>query len=166
VELNTRFAAGDNVELYADVSYNDAHYTSFLNGPCTVAQSLVSNPCVQDLSGKPRPYAPKWSGTVGANLSVPIGSNVLTFDPSVSFTSRYQQQANNDPFFEQEGYAKLDARLGFGATDRRWEIALIGKNLTDKITASVRNNVATTPGSTWALAEMGRSIAVQVSLKH
>ncbi|WP_067734611.1 TonB-dependent receptor [Novosphingobium naphthalenivorans] len=165
VELNTQFRLSDAVRFHADVSYIDAYYTRFPDGPCTLAQTLVNKSCVQDLSGKKRPYAPDWSGSAGIDISLPVGPNVLTFDPSVSFSSSFVEQASNDPLFMQDGYAKLDARLGYGDADGRWELAVIGKNLTDKITSAVRNNVGTSPGTIWALPEMGRSVAVQASIK-
>lgn len=167
IELSSRLEASPMVTLYTDIAYLDSEFSAFTNGPCTVIQGLTIPNCVQDLSGKSRPYAPEWSGSAGMNFTIPVtGDNVITFDPSVHFTSSYAQQANNDPLFDQPGYAKIDARLGYGSDDGRWEIALIGKNLTDKITASVRNNVATTPGTIWAVPEIGRSFALQLTLKN
>lgn len=153
------------IGLSADLAYLDAKYTSFPNGPCRPAQVLASPVCQQDLSGQRRQFAPKYNGNVSLNVAVPVGDNVVSFDPSLFFTSKYSQQVNNDPIFFQSGYAKVDARLAYGAADKRWEVAVIGKNLTDKTTASFRNSLQNF-GSVFALVERGRSVAIQLSLRH
>ena len=40
---------------------------------------------------------------------------------------------NGAPGSKQPSYAKLDARLAIGSTDGRWEVALVGRNLTDEL---------------------------------
>ena len=65
----------------------------------------------------------------------------------------------------QSGYAKLDARVAFGRSDGLWELAIIGKNLTNKITASYRQTIVA-PGSFQALADPRRSVGLQVTYRH
>ena len=36
------------------------------------------------------------------------------------------------PVEKEEGYTVLNARIGYGAQDGRWEVALFGDNLSDK----------------------------------
>ena len=49
-----------------------------------------------------------------------------------SFSSSYIAAANHDPRTYQGSYAKLGARIALGQIDNRWEVALIGRNLTDQ----------------------------------
>ena len=42
-----------------------------------------------------------------------------------------------DPNQTQDSYAKFNARLAVGDPSRRWEIALLGKNLFDERTVSM-----------------------------
>jgi hypothetical protein len=42
-----------------------------------------------------------------------------------------------DPNQVQGSYAKFDARIALGATSRRWEVALLARNLFDKRTVSM-----------------------------
>jgi hypothetical protein len=84
----------------------------------------------------------------------------------VYFTSAYFQQASIDPLTLQGGYAKYDLRLGIGPGDEAWEIALLGKNLADKITGSFRNNIPTSPGTIYALPDPPRTIALQASIRR
>jgi len=165
VELGASLKVSSLLTLNADVAYLNAKYRDFPNGACTSLQSLVAG-CLQNLSGKSRPFAPKFSGNVGASLVVPVRNLELRVDPSLYFTSRYFQQSTADPLLAQDGYAKVDLRVAIGAPGRRWELAVIGKNLTNKRTASFRTTFAATQGSVYALTDRDRSVAVQFSMRR
>lgn len=167
IEFGSTLKVGRMLSFSADVAYLDSRFRNYPNGGCTVLQTLAKGlACSQDLSGKRRPFAPEFSGNVGASLSVPAGDYRVRIDPSVYFVTDYNQQAGNDPLYVQKGYAKADLRIGFGPADGRWEVAAIGKNLTDKQTASFRSGVTASPGSVIAFAERGRSVALQFTIKH
>lgn len=167
IEFGSTLRVSPNLSFSADVAYLDSRFRNYPNGGCTVLQTLTQGlACSQDLSGKRRPFAPEFSGNVGASLSVPAGDYQVRFDPSVYFVTAYNQQAGNDPLYVQKGYAKADLRVGFGPADGRWEVAAIGKNLTDKQTASFRSGVTASSGSVIAFAERGRSVALQFTIKR
>lgn len=148
-----------------DLAYLDSTYLNYRGAPCTILQSLTPN-CTQDLSGKQRSFAPKYSGNLSADLTVPIESrNEVRFSPSLYFTSRYFQQPNGDPLTSQDGYIKYDARVSFGPKDRAWEFAVIGKNLSDKKTGSFRQPLGTSPGGYYILSERPRAVILQFSIK-
>ncbi|MBO9380762.1 TonB-dependent receptor [Sphingomonas histidinilytica] len=155
----------NSLALHADVAYLDAKYRNYTNGSCTVLGSLTPG-CIQDMSGKARGFSPKLSGSVSLNYNLALRDDLdLRIDPVVYFSSRYFQSATADPLLEQSGYAKVDLRVGIGPEDRKWEFAVIGKNLTDRKTASFRNQFAGAPGSVWLTPERPRSIAFQASAK-
>lgn len=166
IELGLTARLSPALSLNADLSYLDAYYRHYPNAPCTILQSLAASPCTQDMSGARRAYSPKYSGTVGASLTVPVGDLELRVDPSLYFSTRYYQQATADPLTEQAGFAKVDLRMGVGPADRRWEFAVIGKNLTDRDTASFRNNIPTSPGTIYALSDRPFSVAFQFSIRQ
>ncbi len=167
VEFGVNYRVSPIVTFSADLAYLDSSYKNFPNGACTVFQTL-SKPvgCVQDLSGKQRPFSPKYSGNVAASIAIPFDDYRLTFDPSAYFTSKYFQQGNGDSLYVQKGYTKFDLRVGFGAGDGQWTIAAIGRNLSDKQTAGFRSGVPASPGSVIAFPDRGRSFAVQLTLKN
>jgi iron complex outermembrane recepter protein len=153
--------------LRADVGYLDAVYRAFPDGPCTAYQQLTRPaPCIQDLSGKRKAFAPTWSGSLGATLTASVGNINLRAEPLLYFTSSYYGQATADPELLQKGYAKFDLRLAAASDDGGREIALIGRNLTDKATASYRNSLPTSPGASFALVERPRSVAIQVLVRR
>lgn len=61
----------------------------------------------------------------------------------------------------QDGYSKFNARIAIGNQDDTWEIAVVGKNLTDKFTRSFANDTPLTAGTFQTLLDRPRSIAVQ-----
>jgi len=130
VELDLRFAASETLLLGASVAFQDVKYDSFVNGTCSVESGLAS-PC--DQSGQPLPLAADHSGNVYANLTLPI-SGALNFvaNLSVSFSDSYYTSTANDPIGEQSSYEKIDARIGIEASDQRWSVAVVGRNLGDE----------------------------------
>jgi iron complex outermembrane receptor protein len=164
VELGASLRVSDNLNLHGEMAYLDSHYVSYKNAPCTVLGNLTPR-CIQDLSGKKRPFAPKWSGSVGLTLTKPLQDAQITIDPVLNFSSRYHQQTF-DPLFDQPGYAKIDLRFAVGKKDRGWELAVIGRNLTDEATAAFRNQIPTSPGTIIGIADRGRSVAIQFTIQR
>jgi len=162
--FSSRPAQGLNIGF--DLAYNNAVYTDYTSAPCTVLQSINNSTCVQDLSGKPRAFAPKWTGNLNVDWSFPI-SGSLSLDLGISpyFTSKFYQQPLADDLLRQPGYAKLDARIAVVST-HGWTVSLLGKNLTNKTTASFRQVLPGSPGSIQALVDQPRTIGLQLSWEH
>ena len=171
VELGVTFRASPLATLRADLAYLDSHYENFRNAPCKSA-AIVAGTCGtvsiggQDMSGQARPYSPDWSGSAGVSFNIPMGENLLRIDPSVYFSSAFFMNAAADPLLRQGGFTKFDLRLGYGPEDTSWEVALVGKNLSDKETVGVMLEVPGSPGSVSGFPERGRAIAVQFSLRN
>lgn len=169
IELGANWRVSRAFSINADVSYLDASYRSYPAGACTMAQQATTpsgQNCIQDLSGKARPFAPDWSGNVGANLNIGLdGDNELRINPSVYFSSGFFQTASADPVLRQDAFAKVDLRAAVGPADQRWEFAIIGKNLTDRTTASFRNALSSAPGSYFGLTERPRTVSFQFTIK-
>lgn len=165
VELSLNWKATSHVVFNADVAYLDATYEDYPNAPCTVLQGNTVPNCTQDLSGGRRAFAPEYSGNIGARVTVPLGASFeARIDPSVYFTSEYFQIATSDPLLRQAGYTKYDLRLALAPVSGPWEVALVGKNLGDKLTASYRNTPPGAFGTIYGLPDPARSIAVQFTL--
>jgi outer membrane receptor protein involved in Fe transport len=171
VEFDGSWRLVPGLTLSAGLAYLDAKYRSFPNAPCNSLGTRLGAAagCVngsQDLAGSRRAYAPRFSGNVSLNAEIPVGDNVVRLNPYLYFTSRFFESSTADYLIAQDGYAKVDMRIGFGPEDRAWEIAAIGKNLTDKATAGFRQTVSSALGSVSALADRPRSVAVQLSIRH
>jgi iron complex outermembrane recepter protein len=121
------------------VSYLDATYTDFPGAACTFRQPPPCAQATNNIAGYPIPFSSKWSGQLRFDYSQPIsGTLELGLDGTVDYRSEYyiDQGVYNPNFGLQESYAKYNARVAIGSADDRWSVALVGKNLTDEITAT------------------------------
>jgi iron complex outermembrane receptor protein len=137
----------EGLVLRAAVNYNHARFTNFPNAPCGNGQ-LIAEGCnqlfnpttgrysAQDLSGHPLPRAPDWILNGGFDYNRPVGADMtLSIGGNVTYTDDFFQALLTDPNFIQKAYAKVGASVALKGRDDAWEVALIGNNLTDKITA-------------------------------
>jgi iron complex outermembrane recepter protein len=151
VDLDVSYspAAVDGLTLTAAVNYNHARYDSFPNAPCgnnqTISQGCnqLLNPATgrytsQDLSGRRLVRAPEWSSYVGIDHQLNLANNmVLGMGAGANYTSEYSTTLVDLPGFQQDAYVKIDANVSLKRNDNKWEVALIGRNLTDETTRAV-----------------------------
>ena len=158
VELEMRWVISSEVRVSADITYLDSYYDSFKNGQPTTLQKYCTGldltqytatpQCANfpfpvqantfDRTGQQTSFAPRWSGSVTASHNTRLSHGyIFTTEFSPYFTSHYwSTDIPQDDFFSPYGsYVRLDARLGLESEDGRWQVALIGKNLTDRIIA-------------------------------
>ncbi len=82
------------------------------------------------------------------------------------FTGDYNSSQNLDPSQEQDAYVKTNIRLSIADVVGGWEVALLGKNITDETVISYSND---TPLSSnifgsighYGFVEAPRSFAIQ-----
>lgn len=144
IELDGRWLVANGLTLSGSLGYLDFNFDKFPNSQCYFGQTPDSAeyPGLCDLSGKTREFAPKFQGTVSADYAQPIGDNMewrLTGD--VIFSDSYYVSPTLDPNLEQDAYAKLNLRLALGSQDGMWEVALVGKNLTDEVVSTFGNQL-------------------------
>lgn len=146
----------DGLTLRGALTYNKARYDNYV-GQCfggqTIAQgcNLVPNGGVftsQDYSGRAPPKAPEWAGRIGGTYEFPISSSLRAqLSSDVSYTSKYNFTDTLRPDSVQDAYAKWDAAVRLINEERGWEVALIGKNLTDELVANTANDIPFTGGT-------------------
>lgn len=131
-EADGRLAINDYLTLSGAVAYLDFEFQDFEQGQCYYQQTPGPGGFC-DYSGERNALSPEWTGNVGLDFRMPVGSG-MTFGASVTadFSSSFVASANLDPRTEQDSFTKLGARVSVGSEDGRWEVALIGRNLTDE----------------------------------
>jgi iron complex outermembrane receptor protein len=169
--------------LRGTLAYNRARYRNFPNAPCWGGQTpaegctIVNARPIQDLSGKATGLAPKWTAALEANYQRDVGANlVFGLSANLRYSSSYFAQPFANPRSVQDSYATLDAALRLRTKDARWELALIGKNLTDKYVSYFMGDVPSTGANTGlpnalrsdlsSAPNQPRTIAVQVTWKY
>ena len=175
IELDGRWLVASGLTLSGSLGFLDFTYDKFPNSQCYFGQTPDSstNPGLCDLKGKNREFAPEFQGTISADYTQPMGENLewrITGD--VNFSDSYFTSPTLDPNLEQDAYAKLNLRLAMGSQDGMWEVALVGKNLTDESIATFGNQLpvsTTLTGGTgtayYSFFERPRSIALQGTMR-
>ncbi|MBI1179929.1 MAG: TonB-dependent receptor plug domain-containing protein [Alphaproteobacteria bacterium] len=143
VELNVDWApkSAPGLRMHTSMAYNNARYKDFI-GPCWAGQR-PSEGCdmvgpapasvpQQDLSGKPRSMAPKFVVGLGADYEVDLGQGLLLgLSMDAQYSSKYWATVFANPYDIQGDYVLLNAAVRLGGDDDSWQVAVIGKNLTN-----------------------------------
>jgi outer membrane receptor protein involved in Fe transport len=157
IDLSGSFAVSDGFNLRGNVAYNEAKYRNYI-GLCYTGQTIAegcdqdfntstANFRSQDFDGRTAPRAPRWSGRFGGSFEQPVSDN-LTFslDGDMSFSSKYYYMDTLRPDGVQKGFTRYDAGIRLRNEEKGWEVALIGRNLTNKLVATGGQDV-TSQGS-------------------
>ena len=154
----------EGLTLNAAVNYTHARFNVLNNVPCYGGQTIAAgcnqqfvasanqatpaagavlvngvygNYFAQDLSGTSFIRAPKWNGNFGFDYELPVGTAMkLIFSNNNYFTSKFLTYPGRLASFSQKSYIKEDASLTLQGPDNRWEVAVIGKNLSKRFTSN------------------------------
>jgi iron complex outermembrane receptor protein len=113
--------------------------------------------------------APKWSGIASANYQTELSDSLrLSADASAEFrTKLYFQDALNSTVPPTKSFVKLGARIGIEHRDSGIEVALIGRNLTNRRVPNYGTGLfPSIPGAYLASSEPPRTIALQISIRN
>nr|WP_087573248.1 TonB-dependent receptor [Sphingomonas sp. CDS-1] len=131
----------EGFSLSAAAAYTHARYKVFTT-QCYRGQTIAEE-CnlaliggaytLQSLAGEQIVRSPDWTGHAGANYEAPLGDALrLGLSADVTYSSGFYTNAVNAPGTRQDGYWLLDASARLMSGDERWELGMIGRNLTNK----------------------------------
>ncbi|WCT74461.1 TonB-dependent receptor [Sphingomonas naphthae] len=165
VEVEGRWRVISGLTTGLSLTLLDSKFTDYRNAGGNALDVQQGRPFV-DLTGVRTRYAPKYSGNYTLDYLAPITSGLkMRLNGSAFFTDRYNFSNNNDPFLTQGKYVRLGAILGITDTDERWEVSLVGKNLTNRLIRVFGTNLAQSRGSYLIGTDEPRSIALQANLR-
>ena len=152
IEADFSWLILENLQLDASLALLDAEYDEFPNGPCTALAQATNPECATsgaDLSGEDLLRAPAWSANLGINYIVPLPALEarLTFAADVLLSDSYFVNIDLDPAEEQDSYALLNARIILVSENQGWELAFIGRNLSDEEVLTGGADVPLQPGA-------------------
>ncbi|RIA37951.1 iron complex outermembrane receptor protein [Hephaestia caeni] len=149
------------------IGYLDAKYDDFPGALCLYRQTAPAANCLENIGGTRIPRAPKWSASGGLDLDQPVGGNLhVTGNFTVSYRSGIFLDDNLNPASYQSGFAKIDARLGIGTLNGGWDVALVGQNLTNKLTSSYALGTPFAVNTESFSIDPPRVIGLQLRLKY
>lgn len=201
VELDFEYAPRsiDGFKVHGSINYNKARYGDAPGAPCYAGQtraagcnlvyvpstgaSVPFNPAIQtvanrqNLNGLPTANAPEWTGTLGVSYETPI-SDKLNFGLTVDsrYSDHYLASAFGNPFTRQNSYVTLDASARISTADKRWTLAVIGKNLSNRWYATGGTDAPNTGAGTGTtsgviadqigFASLPRTVQVEISFHY
>ena len=176
VEYAPKSIAG--LVVHAQGAYNESHYGEFIapcspaglsyEEGCTEKRIVnadgsytFSSNCgtaavtcdFMNVSGRPTALAPTWTGSVQVDYNRAIG-NGLVAGLSSNFRLSSSYVANGFPsgvaqrVDRQSAYGMIDAALRVGSEANDWQVALIGRNLTDTFVAVGTQGLPLSGGTT------------------
>jgi iron complex outermembrane receptor protein len=153
------------LSLRGDLAYNPTRYDNFRKAPCypgqtqaqgcnliaatgaVVTPTQVGN--AQDLTGHRLHVAPEWSASVGGSYRHVLGNGMSAeLSTDAAYTSSYFGNSTQEPASRQDSFWRLNAGLSVRGADDRWEVDLIGTNLTNVLRATSTYVLVGTGGRT------------------
>ncbi|MEH6551129.1 MAG: TonB-dependent receptor [Pseudomonadales bacterium] len=178
IELDGRWAATDNLTLAGSVAYLDFEYDSFPNSQCAFDQASDYAPGEEyaglcDATGKRKEYTPETRALISADWNQPIGESLeIRAGLDLNYVSKYLYAATLDERTQQDAHTLVGARISLGNQQGTWEVALIGRNLTDETVLNFGGNTplaGTLTGGTgnsyYAFTSRPRNIALQATYR-
>ncbi len=135
IELDGRMALTENLMLAGGLAFLDFEFQDHQLGTC-IQDQTPDNPnginC--DYSGKTNQYVADYSGNLMLAYERALGNSLmLRANVDVIFTDEYHPSPNMDNRIKQDAYETYNGRIALSAIDGEWEVALLGKNLTDEL---------------------------------
>lgn len=163
----------DGLSLHGALAYSRGRYLEYL-APCHQGQTqpdcrMMFNPIFgttglqQDLSGTQLARAPEWAGNAGFTYETPVSSRLkLGLSGDMNFSSAYFTNGTSSPGGRQQAYQVYDAAIRLMDEDAGWEVAVIGKNLSDEyyfVNGPDNPFTGTSPGSAPGTGRLADTVA-------
>ena len=171
LEVDGRWAVSDQLTLTGSAAYLDFNYDKFPNSQCYFGQVPNSPdfPGLCDVAGERKEYTPEFQANIGVAWSDTVADNLLmSASLDLSYVGDYIYTPNLDPRTEQDAYTLVNARVALSNSGGDWEVALIGRNLTDETVINFGGNTplaGTLTGdagnSYYAFVNRPRNVALQ-----
>ena len=157
IELDGRWSLTDHWLLSGSIGFMDFKFKDYPNGLCTGEQQLAAaqsgtgangeavaqgTDCSADFSGFTNQYVADYSGSLSLAYEHDLFDSLL-FRGSLDmiFSDDYNPAQNLDSKVQQDAYQKFNMRLAISDIDGTWEVALLGRNITDEEILSYANDV-------------------------
>ncbi len=170
IEVDGRFLVSENLTLSASLAWLDFEFKEFPNGQCVQGQVPDSGTHC-NYRGKSNQYVAEWSGNLSADYRRAL-TDGLEFRSTIDliYSADYNPSQNLDARVEQSSYTKVNARIALAGIQTAWEVALVGKNLTDEKIVTYANDAPLAYNFFGTVAHYGileapRTVALQASYR-
>ncbi len=115
-EFNAKPIDGLTLSLSGGYVHTKLYNVPNAGGPATAADREMA-------------LAPSWTVNGRIRYEVPIGANELGFQLDANARDSFYNNPGNDSAAEIPRFAEVNGRIDLTGEDRRWNLALVGKNL-------------------------------------
>ena len=127
VELEITAKPASGLQLSLSGAYLDATYDRYVTARSTAPNLPL------DLSGNTLNFAPKWMFTPALSYNTELSNGWhARFNIDYRWQSRIYFSAFNDQPYSQSSYGLLGGEVAIATPGKNWELALYGRNLTNK----------------------------------
>lgn len=174
LEADARFAISRKLTARGSLALTDFQFKDYPDGQCYPGQTTdITDPVLGlcDLSGKTNQLVADVSGTLALDYRTNLTSDLeLTMSADMFYTGDYFAAPTLDPALKQDAYAKINARIGIASEKGGWDLAVLGKNLTDQKPMTYADATPLAYGvfgtiNNFVLFGEGRTFAVQARKK-
>jgi outer membrane receptor protein involved in Fe transport len=172
IEVETRWAATDNLILGANLAYLDATYGEFKEAPCTAIQLDANTQCgvdgptnvlntFNDLDGENTLYASDYSASVTWDFVYPLSSMDAFVSGEANYRSKFFSNGDNDPLDQVDSFTKVNLRVG--VRTESWELTAYSRNVFDEAAISQSFDVPVLAGSHAYVMDEGRVLGLRAA---
>jgi len=120
IEVETIIKPFQGLTLTGNVGYLDAKYDDVGAATGVSTNSLVLR-------------SPRWNYNIGATYEAPVGNGSVLGNVSFSYRSSQSTASTDTNSLVVPAYGLLNARLEYKAPNKKWSIAVLATNLTNKL---------------------------------
>jgi iron complex outermembrane receptor protein len=139
VELDANIKVDKHFSFYGSAAYTDAKYVTFTNAPLPLEETGHTEGGLQvafkDISGGQLPGVSKWATSIGGEFTTSANflrqAGLFFFAVDTYYRSDFSSSASPSAYLNIDGYALVNARTGFRATEGV-SISLWARNLFNK----------------------------------
>ncbi len=149
----------DGLTITGAINHNNANYSDDFFALCNTVQvstgtcpfdldpDPMSGPTFQNLNGESLSQAPDWAGNLGFTYENSFNDKLgYRFGLNWVYSDSFIGHPNNDPRAVTDSFSMLHGNFNLYNDDSGWEIALIGRNLTDEnVVFSYNDQVLSAP---------------------
>jgi len=167
LEMDGRWMATENLIISSGLAYLDFEWTDYDEAPCpsvgiSTPNSSGSGNC--SFAGMENMQTPEWTFNLSANHTYSLGDNLeLRTTLDANFKDNHYTSGNLDERQEQRAATVWNMRMGLASTDEVWQVAFVGKNLSDQRIMSYGTNISLSGGGVSTELMRPRTFALEGS---
>lgn len=165
LELDGRWRATENLTLSGSLGYLDFEWLDYTAGACNGMGTLPVSPVSADncdYTGKENQHTPEWTANLSADYIAYLGDGLeLRSTLDANFKDNHYAFADLDPRSELSAMTVFNGRIALAASDDSWQLAITGKNLTDRDMFSYGSPVTQSNGGFFVKMMRPRTLGIE-----